>query len=193
MLIRSYDDRDGPAVRALFIRINRELAPEAMRDQFEAYIAQSLQEEIDRICAYYAERDGSFWIAEEAGMLLGIYGLERVDRRSAELRRMYVALEMRRRGIARAMLGHAERRCRECGFHTLTLSTSELQTAAIALYHASGFRLVREEVASTRTNKTVGAGLRRFHFEKTLTPDDVEGRSESGKVCFSRNRAHAGG
>lgn len=58
MLIRRYEDRDRPAVRALFIQINRELAPETMRERFESYIAQSLQEEIDRIPDYYAERDG---------------------------------------------------------------------------------------------------------------------------------------
>jgi GNAT superfamily N-acetyltransferase len=168
VLIRQYRDTDKDEVRRLFIRINRQLAPEGMREAFEDYIEQSLREEIERIPAYYGERCGSFWIAEEAGALVGMYGLERIGPASAELRRMYVAPEAQRRGIARAMLDHAEHTCREAGLETLILSTSELQ-AALALYRASGFRLVREEVASTRTNKAVGSGLRRFHFEKQLT------------------------
>ena len=34
-LIRAYTDADAAAVRALFIRINRELAPAALRGAFE--------------------------------------------------------------------------------------------------------------------------------------------------------------
>ena len=168
MLIRRYEDRDAATVRALFVRINRALATDALRRSFESYIAQSLEEEIDRIPAYYAARGGSFWIADDAGTLLGMFGLERIDSETAELRRMYVAPEAQRRGIARQMLAHAERTCREAGLRRLVLSTSELQQAALTLYRAAGFRLVREEVVEARTNKTVGAGLRRFYFEKTL-------------------------
>ena len=179
MRIRSYTDKDGPAVRALFVRVNRDLAPEGMRPQFEAYIVQSLDEEIDHIPAYYAERGGSFWVAEDAGTLLGMYGLERCEENSAELRRMYVSPEARRRGVARAMLAHAERLCRSAGVDRLTLSTAEVQTSALALYRASGFELIREEVASVPTNKTVGSGLRRFHFEKRLTPSFSAGDADS--------------
>lgn len=168
MLIRRYEERDAPAVRALFIEVNRELAPEAMREAFERYIAQSLAEEIDRIAAYYAERGGSFWVAEEAGAIIGTFGLERADEQAAELRRMYVAPAARRRGIGRLLLAHAERACSEAGYDRLVLSTAELQHAALGLYRASGYRLVREETAATASNKTVGSGLKRFHFEKHL-------------------------
>ena len=166
--IRRYEEKDGPAVRALFIQVNRELAPSAMRVQFEAYVAQALREEVDRIEAYYAERTGSFWIAEDSNGLLGTFGLEHVDERAAELRRMYVASQARRRGLARMMLERAEHVCRDAGCDILVLSTSELQQAALQLYRTSGFKLVREEVATARSNKTVGSGLRRFHFEKPL-------------------------
>jgi putative acetyltransferase len=51
----------------------------------------------------------------------------------------------------------------------LTLSTSELQQAALAFYRRSGFRLLREEVGAAQSNKTVGGGIRRYHFEKELS------------------------
>ena len=35
--IRPYEDADHAAVRGLFIRVNRELAPEALRERFEDY------------------------------------------------------------------------------------------------------------------------------------------------------------
>ena len=166
--IRRYIASDAPAVRALFIAVNRAMAPEAMRAAFEAYFERSLREEIDRIEPYYAERQGSFWIAEDAGTLLGMFGLERADPHSMELRRMYVAPAARRRGLARTMLVHAERVCAWSGCDRLILSTSELQPAALQLYRTSGYVQVREDVAEAASNKTVGSGLRRFHFEKSL-------------------------
>jgi len=48
------------------------------------------------------------------------------------------------------------------------LSTSELQHAALALYRQAGYFLLREEVAETASNKTVGGGIRRYYFAKTL-------------------------
>ena len=74
----------------------------------------------------------------------------------------------RRRGIGRLLLAHAERACREAGYDRVVLSTAELQQAALGLYRASGYRLVREEIAAAASNKTVGSGLKRFHFEKHL-------------------------
>ncbi len=40
--------------------------------------------------------------------------------------------------------------------------------AALTLYRNSGYELVREELSVAESNATVGAGLRRFYFEKTL-------------------------
>ena len=48
------------------------------------------------------------------------------------------------------------------------MSTSELQHAALALYRQAGYLLLREEVAETASNKTVGGGIRRYYFAKTL-------------------------
>jgi GNAT superfamily N-acetyltransferase len=167
LVIRPYESRDHAAVRALVVDINRELAPPAMRAAFEDYIARSLSEEIDRIPEYYAERGGGFWVALEGDALVGTFGLEGLDTETAELRRMYVRGDRRRGGIARMMLRHAEEVCRHAGCRRLTLSTSALQEAALALYRRSGYRLLREEFSTAETNKAI-AGLRRLYFEKDL-------------------------
>jgi putative acetyltransferase len=167
--IRPYADADRDAVLSLFTRVNRALAPPALRSAFEDYIALSIQQELGRIPAYYSTGNGAaFWVCEQDGQLPGMFGIERHDATTAELRRMYVAPEMRRRGIARAMLTHAEQACRDAGYRRLVLSTSELQPAAIALYQAMAYRMVREEVAVAASNKTVGGNVRRFHFAKDL-------------------------
>jgi len=123
---------------------------------------------MDRITDYYAERDGGFWVAIAEDRVAGIFGLERASPEAMELRRMYVAPTLRRRGIARLILAAAEAECRRRGFHRLELSTSELQPAALALHRNSGYSLVREVVAEKISNKTIGGGIRRYYLEKSL-------------------------
>jgi GNAT superfamily N-acetyltransferase len=168
LIIRGFKASDAMAVRDLFVRVNRLLAPPALRDSFEAYIARSLAEEIERVATYYAERSGGFWVAWRGEELVGMFGLEAVPPDAMELRRMYVAPSVRRVGIGGAMLRFAEDEVRRRGAQRVELSTSELQPAAVGLYRASGYRLVREAVAEAASNKTVGGGVRRFHFEKVL-------------------------
>jgi putative acetyltransferase len=166
--IRAFQEADAPAVRNLFIAVNRELAPPAMHDAFEAYIARSLKEEIDRISDYYAEHDGGFWVALRASGVVGNFGLERVGPDAMELRRMYVAPAARRGGVAREMLRFAEAEARRFGARRLELSTSELQPAAVRLYRSAGYRLMHEATAAEPSNKTVGGGVRRYYFQKEL-------------------------
>jgi putative acetyltransferase len=166
--IRRYTDADQAAARDLFIQVSRELAPPALREAFETYVAVSLKTEIGRLADYYAEKKGAFFVAHDGDKLAGMFGLENLGAPSAELRRMYVDAAYRRRGLARTMLDHAERTCREAGTPLLTLSTSELQQAALAFYRKAGYRLAREETSAAQSNKTVGGGIRRYHFEKRL-------------------------
>ncbi len=139
-----------------------------MRDTFEAYIARALTEEIDRVADYYAERDGGFWVATRDQTIVGMFGLEPASPDALELRRMYVEPSARRSGIASHMLRYAEAECRQRKIRKLELSTSELQPAALALYRQAGYQLVREVIAETASNKTLGGGIRRYHFEKIL-------------------------
>src|SRR3954471_25044693 len=53
VLIRRYEHRDAASVRALFVRVNQDLAPPGLRDQFDAYVAIALRDEIERIPDYY--------------------------------------------------------------------------------------------------------------------------------------------
>jgi GNAT superfamily N-acetyltransferase len=166
--IRGFAPGDAVGVRELFILVNRLLAPPEMKDAFEAYIARSLSEEIDRISDYYREREGGFWVAVDKEKIVGIFGLESSGDGAMELRRMYVDPDLRRRGIARRILQLAEQECRRRGRLRMCLSTSELQQEALALYRNAGYELVREEVADAASNKTVGGGIRRYHFSKFL-------------------------
>ena len=166
--IRPFREEDVSQVRELFIIVNRLLSPPRMRDAFEAYIARSLTEDMDRVAAYYGERGGGFWVALREEKIVGMFGLEPAGPDAMELRRMYVDPSARRSGIARLMLRFAEAECRRLDMQRLELSTSELQPAALELYKHAGYRLLNEAVAEQASNKTLGGGIRRYYFEKML-------------------------
>lgn len=166
--IRRYEAGEAVAVRGLFVRVNRLLAPPHLAEAFEGYIARSLTEEIDRIDDYYGARHGAFYVARASGRLVGMFGLEAAGEGAMELRRMYVDPDARRHGIARTMLAFAEDEARRLGAREMVLSTSEIQNEALAFHRASGYRETREEVAADVSNKTIGGGIRRFHFAKIL-------------------------
>jgi len=167
--IRRAEEGDGGAIADLFVTVNRELATPEKAQAFKDYIALSLRQEIEPFMSYYAvERGNGLWVALAGDQLAGMYGLERVSDVAVELRRMYVAPEFRRRGLARVMLRHAEDAARDLGYGLMVLSTSEIQEVALALYRAEGFRYVREERADAASNKTIGGGIVRHHFEKDL-------------------------
>jgi putative acetyltransferase len=168
IIIRPYEDRDAKPVRDLFVTVNRLLSPPDMREAFESYITQSLDEEMGRVLAYYGERGGAFWVACRNDDVVGMFGLEPFNDHSYELRRMYVSPTARRLGIASEMLRFVEDECRRRGIQRMALSTSELQPAAVALYRRAGYRLVRQVVAEQSSNKTIGGGIRRLYFEKDL-------------------------
>lgn len=168
--IRPYADGDIKDVVRLFVDINRELAPADMKKDVERYIALCLDQEVTRIPAYYDRgKGGSFWIAQLGSEIAGNYGLEPTTTGDLEIRRMYVAPQFRRRGVARAMMGHARDCARTQGARKLVLSTSELQVAAINFYLAEGFTLVGSRRATEQTTRTIGGGLEHYDFEWTVS------------------------
>ena len=168
MIVRAYRPADRSAVIALFRAFMHELTPPRLEREFTAYIETAVREELGRVPDYYlAGEDQGFWVADENGVI-GMVGIERHLPGVAELRRMAVDAAHRRRGVGRALLAAAEAFCRRQGYRRLILSTSELQGPARRLYESSGYRLGREERDAPGSHKSVGAGLTRYHYEKTL-------------------------
>jgi putative acetyltransferase len=93
--------------------------------------------------AVFDDPDGYFAIARLEDRPVGCAGICRCDgEQIAELRRMYVAPEARRLGVARALMNELEARARRLGYRTLRLETGPEQPEAIRLYEASGFAVI---------------------------------------------------
>jgi GNAT superfamily N-acetyltransferase len=83
---------------------------------------------------------GAFVLARLDGRPVGCGGVRRMDDEAGEVKRMYVAPEARRSGVARAILTALEDEARALGYRMLRLETGIRQPEAIALYVSSRYR-----------------------------------------------------
>jgi GNAT superfamily N-acetyltransferase len=166
--IRLYLSTDRDAVAALFRQFMAALTPPRLQAAFSTYVETAVREELSRIEDYYfGKPHQGFWVAER-GRVIGMVGIEEHSATRAELRRMAVDAAHRRRGIGQQLLRAAESFCQECRYEEIILSTSEFQPAAMRLSEASGYRLVRTEIAVAQSHKSPGSGSTRYHYEKRL-------------------------
>jgi len=91
--------------------------------------------------AYYGRPGHRFdvLVEESTGRVIGSVGLAPVGPDEAELRKMYLAAEHRRRGLGRALITHALHVAREMGYHRIRLETATCLGAAIRLCEKYGF------------------------------------------------------
>ena len=86
--------------------------------------------------------DGCFLLAVVDGTPVGCGGFRRLDRRRAEIKRMYVDPAARGHGVGRALLADLEVRAGTAGYGEVWLETGTEQPEAITLYISSGYRPV---------------------------------------------------
>ncbi len=75
---------------------------------------------------------------------VGCAGLKRLDERTAEIKRIYVAPNARGVGIARALLDRLEQAARENGYETVRLDTGAKQPASVSLFSSSGYEPIAD-------------------------------------------------
>ena len=114
---------------------------------YYGYVQMSLKEDLANIEEYYLKNGDKrhMWVATINEQVVGMVAVEqRKDHpHQAELRRMSVAANMQRRGIAGALIKTLEQHCKkQPEFTDIELETSSLQAAAIALYLRYGFKIV---------------------------------------------------
>ena len=93
---------------------------------------------------HYGAPRGAFFVAREAGVLVGSVGVERRDADTAEVHRLYLDMRLRGRGIGRALLEAAIAWSRAAGAGHLVLWSDTRFDRAHALYERMGFRRTGE-------------------------------------------------
>lgn len=105
---------------------------------------------------------GAFLIVYREGTPIGCGALRLLDAETAELKRMYVAPDVRGTGLGRHLLDALEAEARALRVRRLVLETGVRQAAALALYRAAGFQpipLYGEYCLSPDTSVCLGKEL----------------------------------
>lgn len=83
---------------------------------------------------------GYLIVARSDGAPVGCGALKRLDADVGEIKRVWIAREMRGRGVASRLMDELETLARKVGFHTVKLDTNKALTEAHALYRKRGYR-----------------------------------------------------
>ncbi|MGZ6213915.1 MAG: GNAT family N-acetyltransferase [Candidatus Limnocylindria bacterium] len=130
------------------------LAVEPFDGEAARALAAALEDELLRIYAgvpgadpvtqpgVFAPPQGAFLIARLGGRPVGCGGVCRLDAQTAEVKRMYVAEDIRGRGLGRRLLDELEAQASGMGYLTIRLETGNLQPEAIGLYRAAGYERI---------------------------------------------------
>src|SRR5262245_18565839 len=89
-----------------------------------------------------AEGQGAFLVAFRGDVAVGCGAVRRIDTGTGELKRMYVAAEVRGLGVGHALLVSLEAEARRLGLVRIVLETGVRQTRALSLYERNGYTRV---------------------------------------------------
>jgi GNAT superfamily N-acetyltransferase len=89
--------------------------------------------------AGFVPPEGLFLVAEAAGVPIACGAWRVYPPGGVEIKRVYVAPEFRRRGLAQLIVAALERSAADAGHGTVVLNTGDRQPEAIALYRDLGY------------------------------------------------------
>jgi GNAT superfamily N-acetyltransferase len=113
---------------------------------------------------YFSDEGNSgFWVADYRGRIVGMIGVQRVGEHVAEIRRMRVHEDFRRKGVGTALIERALSFCRERGYLKVTLDVPIEREPAIRLIEKFGF-------SHARTRDIEGRKTVDFYFDLYSDP-----------------------
>lgn len=112
---------------------------------------------------HYGVPEGAFFVAREAGRLVGSVGVTRLAGDVAELHRLYLDAALRGRGLGRALVETVLAWCRSEGVLHLLLWSDTRFDRAHALYTRMGFTRTGERELPGDVNNT-----REFRYEREV-------------------------
>jgi len=115
--------------------------------------------------AYMNKPGGHFWVAEtvptapnEKPRIVGMIGVQHHDEGAAEIRRLRVLKEMRRRGVGSKLIETSLRWCHDHNYLKVTLDTFMEREPAIKLFEKFHFR-------HNRTRNVNGKEVQHFYLD----------------------------
>ncbi|HEY7347566.1 MAG TPA: GNAT family N-acetyltransferase [Ktedonobacterales bacterium] len=148
-----------------FIAADQEAARRTILDGLGAhfgFIDETRNPDIDDILTHYIASGQTFIVAEMDGQVIGTGALLSEGGQTGRIVRMSVVRELRRKGIALALMARLVQIARERGFRRLVLETNIGWDDAIGFYQHCGFR----EYEQTDGLTHLALDLEAAHFGK---------------------------
>ncbi|NQE47192.1 GNAT family N-acetyltransferase [Herbaspirillum rubrisubalbicans] len=123
-----------------------ELILPIQQQEFDIPITLEGQPDLKDIAGFYQKGLGNFWVALDAGKVVGSISLLDIGNQQVALRKMFVAASHRGKehGTAVRLLEGALAWAREQGVHQVFLGTTAKFLAAHRFYEKNGFRLIEK-------------------------------------------------
>lgn len=132
--------RDGVAVRLTALPYDDPMAQDLVERVQQEYVARyGGRDEAVVDPAEFRPPQGLFLAAEVAGEAVGSGAWRALGGRVAEIKRVYVAPEFRRRGAAQLIMAALERSAAQAGHRSLVLNSGARQPEALRLYEQLGY------------------------------------------------------
>ena len=133
MTLRPATSADREVIEALIFGILRDYGFEPSPETTDADLAD--------IAAHYSGNRGSFDVMEsDEGRIIGTVAVHRTGDDLCELRKMYLAKELRGQGWGKRLLDHAIESGRKLGYRTMWLETADSLKESHRLYELYGFQ-----------------------------------------------------
>ena len=101
---------------------------------------KAFEDELTRLPGPYAPPRGRLLLAHFNSQTAGCAALREIDKRTCEMKRMFVYPEFHGKGIGRALAERLIQEARDIGYRSMLLDTSFRQTEARTLYNKMGFQ-----------------------------------------------------
>ena len=135
--------RDGEPVRLDAVPYDDPIAQELVGQVQQEYVVRYGGPDAAVVDpAEFAPPTGLFLVARVGGVPAGCGGWRVIEPGVAEVKRVYVVPEQRRRGLAQAVMCALEETARRAGHRQMVLNTGPEQPEALRLYAALGYRPV---------------------------------------------------
>jgi ribosomal protein S18 acetylase RimI-like enzyme len=150
----------------MMVRLATDQDAKALRELFQESIIEGLVgdndtgADIDNLHEGYFDDEGqsAFWVAVYGGVVIGMVGVQRTADNAAEVRRLRVRGNFRRRGVGAILMEKALAFCRRQGYLKVVLDVRIERGPAIALFQKFGFK-------HGRTREIAGRKLLDFYID----------------------------
>jgi len=130
--VRGTSPRNLDAARRLFREYARQIDVDLCFEGFD--------DELDHLDRMYGPPAGELWVTWSGPRPVACVGLRRYSRSDAEMKRLYVRVGHRGRGVGRRLVRALLTRARSLGYRAVRLDTLPSMREAQALYRSLGFR-----------------------------------------------------